>query len=102
MRFRNLSLFLTAAFLVGMSLALSACAQDGDTGYEEAEPAQEEAPVTLGPKDGLDLPAMELERVAVGMTAPDFSLESLDGNVISLSQFQGAKEVILVFYRGHW
>ena len=60
-----------------------------------------EAPV-LGPVDGHDLPGIELDRVAVGMEAPDFSLRALSGDVITLSDYRGDKDVVLVFYRGHW
>jgi hypothetical protein len=56
----------------------------------------------LGPVDGHDLPGIELERVAVGMEAPDFSLRALSGDVITLSDYRGNKNVVLVFYRGHW
>jgi len=56
----------------------------------------------LGPKDGADLPASDLERIAVGDTAPDFTLESLAGPTVTLSDFRGRTHVILVFYRGHW
>jgi len=56
----------------------------------------------LGPKDGMELKPTDLERIKVGDTAPDFTLENLDGNRISLSDFQGKKNVILVFYRGQW
>jgi len=59
-------------------------------------------PVALGPVDGQDLPATELERVALGMPAPDFSLENLEGDTVTLSSFRGSHDVILVFYRGHW
>lgn len=55
----------------------------------------------LGPKDGADMPPTDLQRVRVESVAPDFTLESKDGNPISLSGFQG-KNVILVFYRGYW
>lgn len=57
---------------------------------------------TLGPKDGLNLPRADLERVKVGETAPDFTLEALRGPPITLSQYRGKQNVILVFYRGHW
>jgi cytochrome oxidase Cu insertion factor (SCO1/SenC/PrrC family) len=60
------------------------------------------AQAQLGPKDGGNLKPTDLERVNVGETAPDFTLENLDGNRISLSDFRGKKNVILVFYRGHW
>lgn len=63
---------------------------------------QAQTPVELGPKDGHDLPATDLDRVAVGTLAPDFSLESLDGTSLTLSDFRGRKNVVLVFYRGHW
>ena len=60
------------------------------------------AQAQLGPKDGGNLKPTDLERVNVGETAPDFTLENLDGNRISLSDFRGKENVILVFYRGHW
>ena len=60
------------------------------------------AQAQLGPKDGGNLKPTDLERVNVGETAPDFTLENLDGNRISLSDFRGKKNVILVFYRGQW
>lgn len=56
----------------------------------------------LGPKDGAGLPPTDLARVAVGSLAPDFTLESKDGTAVSLSRFRGRKNVVLVFYRGHW
>jgi cytochrome oxidase Cu insertion factor (SCO1/SenC/PrrC family) len=56
----------------------------------------------LGPKEGGNLKPTDLERVKVGDTAPDFTLENLDGNRISLSDFRGKKNVVLVFYRGQW
>jgi cytochrome oxidase Cu insertion factor (SCO1/SenC/PrrC family) len=56
----------------------------------------------LGPKDGANLPATDLERVKVGAPAPDFTLENHDGENISLSDYYGKKSVVLVFYRGHW
>lgn len=56
----------------------------------------------LGPTDGLELPAADLDRVAVGDEAPDFRLESLRNGALALSDFRGQKDVVLVFYRGHW
>jgi peroxiredoxin len=52
--------------------------------------------------DGRELPPVDTGRVAVGDTAPDFALESYEGPVVALSDFRGAREVVLVFYRGHW
>jgi cytochrome oxidase Cu insertion factor (SCO1/SenC/PrrC family) len=45
----------------------------------------------LGPKDGANLKPTDLERVNVGDTPPDFTLEDRDGNRISLSDFLGKK-----------
>ena len=56
----------------------------------------------LGPKDGANLEPIGLDRVKVGDKAPDFTLENMDGKRISLSDFRGQKNVVLVFYRGHW
>ncbi len=94
------SLFVLIGFLL---LPLVGCGgADGEEGDEmEATPEQSE-PLTLGPRDGLDLPATDLERVAVGTVAPDFSLETITGETLTLSAFRGAKNVVLVFYRGHW
>ena len=56
----------------------------------------------LGPVDGTDLAPTDLTRVRVGAQAPDFALQDSDGTVVSLSEYQGEKAVVLVFYRGHW
>ena len=73
---------------------------------EEAQQTEmmDEAPdeLVLGPADGHDLPPVDLERVQVGQMAPDFALESLAGPTVALSGYQGEKNVVLVFYRGHW
>ncbi len=61
-----------------------------------------QAGTALGPHDGAGLPPTNLERVAVGSAAPDFTLESKDGGTVTLSGFRGRKNVVLVFYRGHW
>ena len=82
---------LTVLFWIG---ALAACS-GGD--------ARGGAPrVALGPVDGRDLPPADTGRVQVGDRAPDFSLESYDDGVITLSDFRGKKDVIMVFYRGYW
>lgn len=63
---------------------------------------EEPAEVVLGPADGLELDGVDLERVQAGQMAPDFTLASLTGPPVTLSSFRGAKNVVLVFYRGHW
>src|SRR5262245_44211778 len=56
----------------------------------------------LGPTDGAGLAPTDLGRVAMGSPAPDFTLESKDGKTVTLSSFRDRKNVVLVFYRGHW
>lgn len=56
----------------------------------------------LGPKDGVNLTSTDLEKVKVGDSAPDFTLENMDGQRVTLSEFRGKKNVVLVFYRGQW
>lgn len=58
--------------------------------------------VRLGPKDPTKLPPTDTSRVAVGSQAPDFTLESLSGPPVTLSQFRAKQNVVLMFYRGHW
>ena len=62
----------------------------------------ESTEMRLGPADGHDLAPSDLERVTVGSVAPDFSLRALSGEVHTLSEYRGTKDVVLVFYRGHW
>ena len=59
-------------------------------------------PRPLGPYDGHDLSGLDTGRVAVGDVAPDFTLVSYAGSVVTLSDFRGQKNVVLQFYRGHW
>lgn len=75
--------------LPGVALMAVACAPDAPS-------------VALGPVDGRDLPPVDTGRVAVGDPAPDFALASLDHGTVRLSDFRGAQDVVLVFYRGHW
>lgn len=74
--------------LLGALLGVAACTGDGD--------------VRLGPAEGRELPPSDLERVSVGDAAPDFRLASLRRGVVALSDYRGQKDVVLVFYRGHW
>ena len=55
-----------------------------------------------GPKDEVKQSATDLDRVKVGQPAPDFTLEDSDGKNVSLADYRGKKNVVLVFYRGHW
>lgn len=67
-----------------------------------AAPLLAQGTATLGPANGRDLAPTDIERVAVGAPAPDFTLSVYGGGTLTLSQFRGQKNVVLVFYRGHW
>jgi peroxiredoxin len=60
------------------------------------------AQTPLGPVDGKDLAATDIERVAIGAMAPDFTLARFGGGTSTLSSMRGKKNVVLVFYRGYW
>lgn len=61
---------------------------------------QDTAP-ELGPADGAELPPVDTGRVAVGDTAPDFTLLDRHGEPVTLSDLRG-RRIVLVFYRGFW
>ena len=82
--------------------ALFACAPQGDAGDDAMTDAGAAENVVLGPVDGRDLPPADLDRVQTGDVAPDFTLTSLAGPPVTLSDYRGEANVILVFYRGHW
>ncbi len=54
------------------------------------------------PAPSIDPRITDLARVIVGKEAPDFALEDINSNIIKLSDFRAKKNVILVFYRGHF
>ncbi len=80
---RTFALLFCALMLVALSLTAS-------------------AQTKLGPKDGAGLSASDLNRIKVGETAPDFTLEDPDGKPVALSDYKDKKTVVLVFYRGYW
>ncbi len=53
-------------------------------------------------KETTNSSATDINRVKIGQPAPDFTLEDVDGKNISLSDYRGKKNVVLVFYRGYW
>jgi mycoredoxin-dependent peroxiredoxin len=58
------------------------------------------AAASLAGLSAADGPA-DLERVAVGTTAPDFDLPNGEGKPLRLSSLRGQR-VVVVFYRGQW
>ena len=67
-----------------------------------ASTAMAQTAAMLGPVDGKDMAATDLERVSVGKMAPDFTLAKFGGGTVTLSSLRGKKNVVLVFYRGYW
>ena len=90
---------ITGFALLGV-VGMVGCAA-GDASQDEMV-EEEPAEIVFGPADGSDLPGVDLERVQSGQVAPDFTLASLAGPAVTLSDFRGEKNVVLVFYRGHW
>ena len=86
--------------LVAGVVAVGGCG-GGDEAMERAA-MDEVQEIVLGPTDGHDLSPTDIDRVLAGQMAPDFSAMSLEGPIVTLSQFRGKKNVVLFFYRGHW
>jgi|TARA_B110000116_G_scaffold259740_1_gene262158 cytochrome oxidase Cu insertion factor (SCO1/SenC/PrrC family) len=74
---------------------------DGNEAMDQAA-MDEMQEIVLGPAGGHELSPSDIDRVSAGQVAPDFSATSLEGPVVTLSQFRGNKNVVLFFYRGHW
>lgn len=90
--------------VLACALLVSGCGPGAEGGGDPAEEGEEVGPVALalGPADGHELPPADLDRVTEGDPAPDFTLASLDGDVVTLSELRAGGNVVLVFYRGHW
>ena len=88
----------TATMLIGLfALGAIACGQ-------ESEPIQAPEPAELATSDVSPTPPKVAEAVLDLPVAPDFTLPAVNrgSTEISLSSFQGDKEVVLVFYRAYW
>jgi len=82
---------------------MAACASEQpDQGPGTADQDSGPEAPAFGPADGRELSGMDLERIQVGDEAPDFTLSSFSGEPVTLSDYQGESNVLLVFYRGHW
>ena len=55
-------------------------------------------PFASNPRDEMK----RLAPVSVGEQAPDFTLEDIQGNQVTLSATRGKVPTVLVFYRGYW
>lgn len=85
-----------------LPIALIAVSTLTRQGHAQASGQMAPAQSMLGPADGKDLPATDIERVGVGAMAPDFTLARVGGGTTTLSSMRGKKNVVLVFYRGYW
>ena len=65
------------------------------SGCDNAEVPKE---AITSPSGYSDVGSVTLE---VGSSAPDFKLQSLDGDWVQLSELRGSK-MLMIFYRGHW
>jgi hypothetical protein len=99
----------SGALLVALSVAACGGAEQDAAPSGAAADALDsaggrEAPAAavLGPADGRDLAGTDLGRIAVGEVAPDFTLATYRGDTLTLSENRGAREILLVFYRGAW
>lgn len=94
----------TILVLIVLALAAALAFLWAPGGATEPEPMAEtvaQAPA-LGPVDGHDLAPTDIERVALGTEAPDFTLRAYSGGALTLSDYRHQQNVVLVFYRGHW
>jgi|GEM_PF-241666 len=72
-----------------------AVGQDTKKTTEKEVVAKEETVVTEKEKEAVDM-----ELLAVGRQAPEFRLPDQQDNIVSLADFRGEKNVVLVFYPG--
>lgn len=93
---------LLCGLLPAVSLLLAAACQTQD------QPASSDAltaPLTTqtaAPAPSADPRVTDLDRVKEGKPAPDFALEDINDRIVHLSDYRGQKNVILIFYRGHF
>lgn len=83
----------TYIFIIGLTLMCLACLESNDLNNVLTQTPETTEPVveTLPAGEGL----------AIGATAPAFSLPDADGNYHSLSEYVG-QTIVIVFYRGGW
>jgi hypothetical protein len=77
------ALFTVALFAAPASLTLAAAGGSATPGAPEGALSRAQA-------------------VQVGSDAANFTLESIDGEMLRLSDLEGDKNVVLVFFRGTW
>ncbi|MFN7928718.1 MAG: redoxin domain-containing protein [Blastocatellia bacterium] len=97
MKLRNLT---TSFGLFVCCLLLWSCEQPKATVSDLSKPLSNSPTPSVTPPPTADPRRTDLDRVVVGKSALDFSLEDINGKVVHLSDFRGKKFVVLVFYRG--
>ena len=76
------------------------CEQPTATVSDLSKPLPGSPTPTPKPPPSIDPHRTDLNRVVVGVRAPDFSLEDMNRKQVHLSDFHGKQYVVLVFYRG--
>ena len=81
-------------------LLLWSCEQPKATVTDLSKPLSNSPTPSVIPPPTVDPRRTDINRVVVGTTPPEFSLEDMNKKVVHLSDFRGKKYVVLVFYRG--
>ncbi len=94
---------ITPAILLLLTCCLLwSCEQPTATVSDLAKPLPASPTPTPTPPPSVDPRRTDLNRVVLGVAAPDFALEDMNKKLVRLSDFRGKQTVILVFYRGHF
>lgn len=108
-QYRSIGLVLGLFLLFGLGTLLWVAQQqpsDASSGVVKKTPASHLAPADKPTASAPDVSTLDpynfLEVIPVGKPAPDFKVTDADGNPIQLSQFKGKKNVVLIFYQGHF
>ncbi len=88
--------------LVGLCCLLWSCEQPTATVSDLSKPLPGSPTPKPTPPPSVDPRRTDLNRVVLGVTAPDFALEDMNKKLVRLSDFRGKQTIILVFYRGHF
>lgn len=92
----------TLALLALCSLLWSCSEQPTATVSDLSKPLSTSPTPAQTPPPKVNAQRTDLNRVVLGVTAPDFALEDMNKKLVRLSDFRGKQTAVLVFYRGHF
>ena len=92
----------TLSLLTLCSLLWSCTEQPTATVSDLSKPWSNSPTPAPTPPPKVDARRTDLNRVVLGVPAPDFALEDMNKKLVRLSDFRGKQAVVLVFYRGHF